>query len=65
MGVAVLVKVSVGADATLDLVLLVGRTCEWLASPGSATADIVRPTKMDVGTGVGTWVCCWWGVIRG
>ena len=52
MAVAVLVKVSVGADATLDLVLL-------------ATADIVGPTKMDVGTGVGTWVCCWWGVIRG
>lgn len=65
MGVAVLVKVSVGADATLDLVLLVGTTCEWLASPESATADNVGPTKMDVGTGVGTWVCCWWGVIRG
>jgi hypothetical protein len=40
-----------------------------LASPESTTPDIVRPTKMDVGTGVGTgvgtWVCCWWGVIRG
>lgn len=46
MGVAVLVKVSVGADATLDLVLLVGTACE-LASPESATANIVGPTKMD------------------
>ena len=45
MGVAVLVKVSVGADATL--VLLVGTTACELASPESATANIVGPTKMD------------------
>jgi hypothetical protein len=65
MGIAVLVKVSVEADATLDLVLLVGMTCESLVSLKSARADIVGQTKMDVGTSVGTWVCCWWGVIRG